>query len=82
MGAGDLLGWILLLVLLALVVGIGAWQWRAYTTLDQRISHGDDTLLHSASTRVEQVVDAPQGSVIVPYVPDQLMPTKDDSRQL
>ena len=74
MAGGSVIGWILLLSMVGLLVAVGWWQWKAYVTLDRRIEQGDDALLHSASTRVETVLDAPLGSVVVPYVPAQLVP--------
>ena len=79
MAGGSVIGWILLLSMVGLLVAVGWWQWKAYVTLDRRIEQGDETLLHSArlglkSTRIETVLDAPLGSVVVPYVPAQLVP--------
>ena len=74
MAGGSIIGWILLLSMIGLLIAVGWWQWKAYVTLDRRIEQGDDALLHSASTRVETVLDAPLGSVVVPYVPAQLVP--------
>ncbi len=52
------------------LIGVIAWwQWNSYATLDSRIEACDETLLDDAGTRIEKVLDAPQGSVIVPYVP-------------
>ena len=74
MAGGSVIGWILLISMVGLLVAVGWWQWKAYVTLDRRIEQGDEALLHSASTRVETVLDAPLGSVVVPYVPAQLVP--------
>lgn len=74
MAGGSIIGWILLLSMIGLLMAVGWWQWKAYVTLDRRIEQGDGALLHSASTRVETVLDAPLGSVVVPYVPAQLVP--------
>ena len=63
-----LLGWFLLLILTAVIGWIGWLQWNSYRTLDQRIEQMDPTLIESAGTRIEKVLDAPPGSVIVPYV--------------
>ena len=52
-----------------IIGAIAWWQWNSYVTLDQRIETMDATLLDSAGTRIEKVLDAPQGSVIVPFVP-------------
>jgi hypothetical protein len=73
----SLIGWVIFLTILGLVSGIAWWQWNTYVTLDRRIEERDETLLHSAGLRVESVVDAPQGSVIVPYIPvEETMPSQ------
>ena len=74
---GSLIGWLIFLAILGLVIGIAWWQWNTYVTLDHRIEMRDETLLHSAGMRVESVVDAPQGSVIVPFIPvEETMPSQ------
>ena len=70
------LGWFLVLFLTGIIVLIGWWQWKSYVTLDQRIDRMDATLLDSAGTRVEKVLDAPAGSVVVPYVASTLVPVQ------
>jgi len=70
------LGWFLVLFLTGIIVLIGWWQWKSYVTLDQRIDRMDATLLDSAGTRVEKVLDAPPGSVVVPYVASTLVPVQ------
>ena len=70
------LGWFLVLGLTCFIVLIGWWQWQSYVTLDQRIDQLDATLLESAGTRVEKVLDAPAGSVVVPYVASTLVPVQ------
>ena len=52
-----------------IIGAIAWWQWNSYVTLDQRVEAMDASLLDSAGTRIEKVLDAPQGSVIVPFVP-------------
>ena len=59
------------------VIGaIAWWQWNSYVTLDQRIETMDASLLDSAGTRIEKVLDAPQGSVVVPFVPATMVQTQ------
>ena len=72
----SILGWFLVLVLTGIIILIGWWQWKSYVTLDQRIEQLDPTLLDSAGTRVEKVLDAPAGSVVVPYVASTLVPVQ------
>lgn len=59
------------------IIGVIAWwQWNSYVTLDQRIEAMDVSLLDSAGTRIEKVLDAPQGSVVVPFVPATMVQTQ------
>ena len=70
------LGWLLVLSLTGAICFVGWWQWKSYVTLDQRIEQMDETLLDSAGTRVEKVLDAPAGSMVVPYVASTLVPVQ------
>ena len=70
------LGWFLVLALTGVICFVGWWQWKSYVTLDQRIEQMDETLLDSAGTRVEKVLDAPAGSMVVPYVASTLVPVQ------
>ena len=72
----SLLGWSLVLILTGVIGWIGWLQWNSYRTLDQRIDQLDATLIESAGTRVEKVLDAPPGSVIVPYVATSMVPVQ------
>ena len=71
-----LVGWVLLLILTAVIGWIGWLQWNSYRTLDQRIEQMDPTLIESAGTRIEKVLDAPSGSVVVPYVATSMVPVQ------
>jgi hypothetical protein len=79
---GAVLGWFLVLALTCVIALVGWWQWKAYVTLDQRIDQMDATLLESAGTRVEKVLDAPVGSVVVPYVASTLVPVQQIPTQM
>ena len=68
--------WFVILLLTGVIGLIGWWQWKSYVTLDQRIDQLDSTLIDSAGTRVEKVLDAPPGSVVVPYVASTLVPVQ------
>jgi hypothetical protein len=72
----SLVGWFLVLILTGVIGWIGWLQWNSYRTLDQRIDQLDSTLLESTGTRVENVLDAPPGSVIVPYVVTSMVPVQ------
>ena len=76
------LGWFLVLALMCVIALVGWWQWKAYVTLDQRIDQMDATLLESAGTRVEKVLDAPAGSIVVPYVASTLVPVQQVPTQM
>ena len=76
------LGWFLVLALTCVIALVGWWQWKAYVTLDQRIDQMDATLLESAGTRVEKVLDAPAGSIVVPYVASTLVPVQQVPTQM
>lgn len=72
----SLIGWFMVLVLTGVIGWIGWWQWNSYHKLDLRIDQLDSTLLDSAGTRVEKVLDAPAGSVVVPYMASNLVPVQ------
>jgi len=72
----SIAGWFVVLLLTGVIGLIGWWQWKSYVTLDQRIDRLDSTLIDSAGTRVEKVLDAPPGSVVVPYVASTLVPVQ------
>ena len=44
-------------------------RWR----IGLRISAGDESLLTDSSVSMKTIIDAPQGSVIVPHVPAQII---------
>ena len=71
-----LVGWVLLLILTAVIGWIGWLQWNSYRTLDQRIEQMDSSLIEGAGTRIEKVLDAPPGSVVVPYVATSMVPVQ------
>ena len=70
----SIVGWFVVLLLTGVIGLIAWWQWKSYVTLDQRIDQLDATLIDSTGTRVEKVLDAPPGSVVVPYVASSLVP--------
>ena len=72
----SIAGWFVVLLLTGVIGLIGWWQWKSYVTLDQRIDRLDSSLIDSAGTRVEKVLDAPPGSVVVPYVASTLVPVQ------
>ena len=72
----SIVGWMFVIFFTGLLCAIGWWQWRSYATLDRRIEMMDSTLLDSAGTRIEKVLDAPNGSVVVPYVAATMVPVQ------
>ena len=76
-----MLTWFLVGILVGLfftgIIGaIAWWQWHSYATLDRRIEERDATLIDSVGTRIEKVLDAPQGSVVVPFIPAKVVETQ------
>mgnify|MGYP001434878192 FL=1 len=69
-------GLVVALFFTGVIGAIAWWQWKSYATLDRRIGNRDVTLLDSAGTRIEKVLDAPQGSIIVPFVPATVVQTQ------
>ena len=72
----DVVGWGLIFLLTGAIVWVGWLQWNTYRTLDQKIERLDPTLITSAGTRVEKILDAPPGSVVVPYVLASVVPAQ------
>ena len=72
----EVVGWIFIFLLTGAIVWVGWLQWNTYRTLDQKIERLDPTLITSAGTRVEKVLDAPPGSVVVPYVLANVVPAQ------
>ncbi len=70
----SIVGWMFVILFTGLICAIGWWQWKSYATLDRRIDSMDPSLLDSAGTRIEKVLDAPAGSVVVPYVAATMVP--------
>jgi len=68
---------VLWMVAAAITIGlilVAGWQVWIHSQLDARIAACDPGLLSSVSHKVETSTDAPVGSVVVPYVPVQLVP--------
>jgi len=65
--------WLVAAVITFGLIIIAAWQIWIHHKLDERIAACDPALLSSVSHRVETSTDAPMGSVVVPYVPVQMV---------
>tara|TARA_B100001750_G_scaffold248587_1_gene281912 strand:- start:10215 stop:10499 length:285 start_codon:yes stop_codon:yes gene_type:complete len=69
----DLVLWLVAAAITFGLIIIAGWQIWIHNQLDERIAACDPGLLSSVSHKVETSTDAPQGSVIVPYVPVQMV---------
>lgn len=74
MGEGDIVLWMIAAAITVGLVLVAGWQVWIHSQLDARIAACDPGLLSSVSHKVEISTDAPIGSVVVPYVPVQLVP--------
>jgi|TARA_B110000116_G_scaffold252889_1_gene249168 hypothetical protein len=74
MGEGDIVLWMLAAAITVGLILVAGWQVWIHSQLDARIAACDPGLLSSVSHKVETSTDAPIGSVVVPYVPVQLIP--------
>ena len=67
------LTWLFALVTTGGLFALAWWQYNIHKELDTRLSRCDATLITSLQHKVEVVTDAPVGSMLVPYVPVQLV---------
>ena len=65
--------WLFALVATGGLFALALWQYNVHRELDTRLSRCDATLITSLQHRIEVVTDAPAGSMLVPYVPVQLI---------
>ena len=65
--------WLFALVTTGGLFALAWWQYNIHKELDTRLSRCDATLITSLQHKVEVVTDAPVGSMLVPYVPVQLI---------
>ncbi len=61
--------WIISIVIIVCVLVFAWWMVSSSIRLDSRIAVGDESLLRSTSTKIEEVVRAPPGSTIHNVVP-------------
>tara|TARA_Y100000588_G_scaffold333704_1_gene372736 strand:+ start:687 stop:968 length:282 start_codon:yes stop_codon:yes gene_type:complete len=73
----DLVLWLIAAAITFGLMMMAGWQIWIHHKLDERIDACDPSLLSSVSHRVETSTDAPHGSVIVPYVPVQMVNVKE-----
>lgn len=76
MSEGDFVLWMVAAAITMGLILVAGWQVWIHSQLDARIANCDPGLLSSVSHRVETSTDAPVGSVVVPYVPVQMVPIK------
>mgnify|MGYP000057988788 CR=1 FL=1 len=74
MGEGDIVLWMIAAAITVGLILVAGWQVWIHSQLDARIAACDPGLLSSVSHKVETSTDAPVGSVVMPYVPVQLVP--------
>lgn len=74
MGEGEIVLWMVAATITVGLIIVAGWQVWIHSQLDARIAACDPGLLSSVSHKVETSTDAPVGSVVVPYVPVQLVP--------
>ncbi len=74
MGEGEIVLWMVAAAITVGLILVAGWQVWIHSQLDARIVACDPGLLSSVSHKVETSTDAPVGSVVVPYVPVQLVP--------
>jgi len=65
--------WLMAVVATGALFALALWQYNVHRELDARLSRCDATLITSLQHRIEVVTDAPVGSMLVPYVPVQLV---------
>ena len=46
---------------------LGIWQFKKFSELDERIALADESLLDDAGLKSHEVIQAPAGSVVLPY---------------
>lgn len=73
MTEGDFILWLFATALGVGLIALASWQVWTHRRLDERIAACDPSLLSSVSHKVETTTDAPSGSVVVPYVPVQMV---------
>ncbi len=49
------------------LVWVVLWQFKKWSELDERLARADPTLLDDAALSSEEAIQAPAGSVILPY---------------
>jgi hypothetical protein len=70
---GEFILWLFATALTVGLIALASWQVWTHRRLDERIAVCDPSLLSSVSHKVETTTDAPPGSVVVPYVPVQMV---------
>lgn len=62
MSSVNLIGWFIVIPLLAILLWFVWWVWNANFVLDKKLASGDLALLTSTSYKVDEVIRAPAGS--------------------
>ena len=61
------LSWIFVLVGSVGLLWIGYWQFKKFSELEKRIAKSDGSLFDDAGIKTSEAIQAPVGSVVLPY---------------
>ena len=61
------LSWVLVLIGSVGLLWIGYWQFKKFSELEERIAKSDGSLFDDAGIKTSEAIQAPVGSVILPY---------------
>ena len=65
--AGDIDAWISMAIGCSGLVALLIWQFKKFSELDNRIARADESLLDDAGLKSHEAIQAPLGSVVLPY---------------
>lgn len=61
--------WVIAIVIVVVILALAWWMYSSSMQLDSRLATGDESLLRSSGTKIEEVIRAPPGSTIHNVVP-------------
>ena len=65
--ASDIVAWILVAIGCIGIGWLGIWQFKKFSELDNRVARADESLLDDAGLKSHEAIQAPLGSVVLPY---------------
>ena len=65
--ASDIVAWILVVIGCIGIGWLGIWQFKKFSELDNRVARADESLLDDAGLKSHEAIQAPLGSVVLPY---------------